>query len=313
MELEEVYRRDLNLLVALRVLLEENSVSRAAVRLNISQSAMSRILGRLRDLLDDELFIRQGQQLLPTQRALELNESLNEPLEAMRMLLTPKDFNPAECDQRFLIATTDYAMQTILPYALPRVYEEAPKISLEFQPLQHDHLLEQLTTDGCDMAICRPTSSVEPLSRDVLGPVGVFCMLSKNHPLADKELTLDDYLTYPHAIIAISDGVKALIDDSLRGFSEPKVVLRAYHLEAALAVVDKMPLIITVPADLAYLVCNKYDLIIKPLPFDFKPFDYSLIWHPRCKHSAPQVWLRNLLKEECGKLINKRIQDMGLL
>ncbi|MGF1716795.1 LysR family transcriptional regulator [Photobacterium chitinilyticum] len=313
MELEEVYRRDLNLLVALKVLLEEGSVSRAAVRLNLSQSAMSRVLGRLRDLLGDPLFTRQGQRLLPTQRALELNDSLNEPLEAMRILLTPSDFKPAQCEQHFVIATTDYAMQTILPFALPRIYEEAPNISLEFPPLQHDHLLNQLTTDGCDMAICRPIGPIEPLCRDHLGVVSVFCMLSKHHPLADQELTLDDYLTFPHAIIAISDGVKSLIDEALRGYSQRKMVLRAYHLEAALAIVDKMPLIITVPADLAYLVAEKHNLVIKSLPFEFKPFDYSLIWHPRCEHSASQIWLRNLLQEECGKLIDKRIHDMGLL
>lgn len=313
MELEDIYRRDLNLLVALRVLLEEGSVSKAAVRLNLSQSAMSRVLGRLRDLLNDPLFTRQGQHLLPTQRALEINEALNAPLEAMRNLLSPSDFRPQACEQRFVIATTDYAMQTILPFALPRIYQEAPHISLEFAPLQHDHLLTQLTTDGCDMAICRPTGPVAPLQAEHLGRVSVFCMMSRQHPLAAHPLTLADYLAYPHAMIAISDGVKALIDAALLGQPERKLVLRAYHLEAALAIVDTMPLIITVPADLAYLVAAQHDLVVKPLPFTFKPFDYSLIWHPRCEYSASQIWLRQLIREECGRLIDKRIHDMGLL
>ncbi|KLV03211.1 LysR family transcriptional regulator [Photobacterium aquae] len=312
MELEDVYRRDLNLLVALKVLLEEGSVSRAAVRLNLSQSAMSRVLGRLRSLVGDPLFTRQGQHLLPTQRALELSEQLDAPLEAMRTLLTPVNFRPEDCDQRFVIATTDYAMQTILPFALPRIYSEAPRISLEFSPLQHDNMPNQLTAGGCDMALCRPTGPVEPLCSDYLGPVSVFCLLSRKHPLANADLTLDDYLTYPHAMIAISDGVKALIDDALRGYPSRWMALRAYHLEAALAIVESMPLIITVPADLAYLVADRHDLVIKPLPFEFKPFEYSLIWHPRCEHSAPQIWLRQLIKEECGKLINQRIRDMGL-
>ncbi|WP_434363016.1 LysR family transcriptional regulator [Parasalinivibrio latis] len=312
MELEEIYRRDLNLLVALKVLLEENSVSKAAVRLNLSQSAMSRVLGRLRELLKDPLFTRQGHKLIPTERARALNDALHEPLEAMRSLLTPSDFDPFHCEQRFLIATTDYAMQTILPFALQRIYSEAPNISLEFPPLQHDHLLNQLTSDGCDMAICRPIGPVDPLQHAKLGMVSVFCMLSRHHPLAEKPMTLEDYLAYPHAMIAISDGVKALIDGALRGYPERKMALRAYHLEAALAIVDSMPLIITVPADLAYLVADKHDLVIKSLPFDFRPFEYSLIWHPRCEHSPAQVWLRTLIKEECGKLIDKRIHDMGL-
>jgi DNA-binding transcriptional LysR family regulator len=313
MELEDVYRRDLNLFVALKILIEEGSVSRSAVRLNLSQSAMSRVLGRLRELLNDPLFIRQGQLLLPTQRAIEISHAVNEPLESLRVLLSPKNFDPKLCKQHFAIATTDYAMQTILPYALPRIYEEAPNISLEFLPLQQEQMIEQLTGEGCDMAICRPTRNIEPLVHEKLGLVSVFCMLSKFHPLADKEITLADYLVYPHALIAISDGVKALIDAALNGHQKPKTVLRAYHLEAALAIVDKMPLIITVPADLAYLVAEKHNLIVKSLPFEFKPFEYSLIWHPRCEHSAAQIWLRGLLKEQCGRLIDKRVHDIGLV
>ena len=76
MELEDIYRRDLNLLVALKVLIEEGSVSQAALRLNLSQSATSRVLGRLRELLNDPLFTRQGQHLIPTKKALEISQRI---------------------------------------------------------------------------------------------------------------------------------------------------------------------------------------------------------------------------------------------
>ncbi|MDF4952090.1 LysR family transcriptional regulator, partial [Vibrio parahaemolyticus] len=91
-----------------------------------------------------------------------------------------------------------------------------------------------------------------------------------------------------------------------------KMVLRAYHLEAALAIMDTLPIIITVPADLAYLVAERYDLVVKPLPFQFTPFEYSMIWHARCEHSPAQEWLRTIVREECSRLIAKRIEDMGL-
>ncbi|MGO2509676.1 MAG: LysR family transcriptional regulator [Vibrio hibernica] len=312
MELEDIYRRDLNLLVALRVLIEEGSVSKAAVRLNLSQSAMSRVLGRLRLLLDDPLFTRQGQALMPTQKALDFNRSLAAPLENLRELLSPQDFDPKACQQKFTIAATDYATQTILPFALSRIYQEAPNIRLELVPLQHQQLTQQLTAQGADLAICRPTYSVAPLHCDTLGKVSVFCLLSKSHPLADKTLTLDDYLNAHHAMIAISDGVKALIDEALTGYPEPKLMLRSYHLETALAVINSLPLIITVPADLAYLVAKRHDLIIKKLPFRLEPFDYSMIWHDRCHHSPAQEWLRTVVKQECGKLIAERIEVMGI-
>jgi DNA-binding transcriptional LysR family regulator len=60
------------------------------------------------------------------------------------------------------------------------------------------------------------------------------------------------------------------------------------------------------------LVAERYDLVVKPLPFEFMPFDYSLIWHSRCDSSASQQWLRRVVKEECGELIQKRIADVGL-
>ncbi|OXX38007.1 LysR family transcriptional regulator [Vibrio sp. V09_P4A23P171] len=312
MELEDIYRRDLNLLIALRVLIEESSVSKAAQRLNLSQSAMSRVLGRLRDLLNDPLFTRQGQHLIPTEKALELNRALGEPLESLRQILSPVEFDPQQCAQTFTIATTDYAMQTILPFALPRIYQEAPNVSFEFLPLQHDRLADQLTYEGADLAICRPTSPVAPLMSEVLGRVGVLCLLSQHHPLANRQISLADYLTYPHAMIAISDGVNALIEQALSGQPKRKMVLRAYHLEAALAIVDTMPLIITVPADLAYLVAERYALVVKPLPFQFTPFDYSMIWHSRCEHSPAQEWLRQIVKQECSRLIAKRIEEMQL-
>ncbi|RDL42824.1 LysR family transcriptional regulator [Marinomonas piezotolerans] len=312
MRVEEIYRRDLNLLVALQVLVEERSVSKAAERLNLSQSAMSRVLGRLRSLLSDPVLTRQGQHLVPTEKALSINKALEEPLGSLRQLLSPIDFDPKSCDQTFTIVTTDYAMQTILPFALPRIYQEAPHVAFELLPLQDDRLKEQLTYGRADLAICRPTHSIEPLQYGALGRVGVSCLLSKHHPLANQQMCLDDYLHYPHAMIAISDGVKALIEQALEDKPKRRMVLSAYHLEAALAIIDMMPLIITVPADLAHLVSERYDLVVKPLPFHFTPFDYSMIWHPRCDHSPAQEWLRSIVKEECGKLIANRVVEMGL-
>lgn len=312
MKVEEIYRRDLNLLVALQILVEERSVSRAAERLSLSQSAMSRVLGRLRSLLSDPLFTRQGQHLVPTEKALSINKALDEPIGSLRQLLSPIEFDPKSCDQTFTIVTTDYAMQTILPFALPRIYQEAPNVAFEFLPLQDEHLKEQLTYGRADLAICRPIYSIDSLQYGELGRVGVSCLVSKHHPLADKQMCLEDYLHFPHAMIAISDGVKSLIEQALEGHPKRRMVLRAYHLEAALAIVDTMPLIITVPADLAYLVSERYDLTVKPLPFHFTPFDYSMIWHPRCDHSPAQEWLRSIVKEECSKLIAKRVIDMGL-
>ena len=277
LELEDIYRRDLNLFIALRV------------------------LGRLRIMLEDPLFTRHGQQLIATEKALAIDKNLSEPLDALRHILSPQEFEPQYCEQTFHIAMTDYAMQTVLPFILKRLYQAAPKLSLNLIPLQHTRLFEQLTYESVDLAICRPTQSIEGLANVRLGKVGVLCLVTKNHPLADKVIELSDYLTMPNALIAISDGVKALIDQSLQSHPARKTVLRAYHLEAALAIADMMPLIMTVPADLAYMMAKRYQLKVKPLPFD-----YSMIWHPRCEYSKAHEWLRSLVIEECRELIGQR-------
>ncbi len=311
MEIEEVYRRDLNLLVALRVLIEEGSVSRAATRLNLSQSAMSRVLARLRVLLDDPLFTRNGHRLMPTEKAQQINRQLSAPLEALKQVLSPQDFDITQYQDTFTVATTDYAMQTIMPFSLSQIQRNAPQASFEFVPLDQERLADQLNLEQVDLAIGRVPSLPAPLRHQVLGKVGVSCLVSRSHPCAQKELSLDDYLSYPHAIIAISEGVNGMLNEALAAYKKRNVVLKAYYLQAAVALFDNLPLIVTVPADLAYLLAQDYDLVVKPLPFHFAPFDYSMIWHARRDHSPAQVWLRESIEKEWGRLMARR-QQLGL-
>ncbi|WP_244325683.1 LysR family transcriptional regulator [Shewanella aestuarii] len=236
LELEEIYRRDLNLLIALQVLVEERSVTLAAKRLHLSQSATSRILARLRDMLNDPLFTRVGQQLLPTDFALECYQKLHQPTGQLIEILSPKTFNPAECQQQFAIAATDYAMQALVPFILPEIYQKAPKIRLEVLPVQHKELQAQLSIKGADMAICRAIDQTMNLQSEFLGKVGVSCLLSANHPLANHEISLEDYLHYPHATIAISDGVKAMLDNAISQYPSRTELLRTPHIDSALAI-----------------------------------------------------------------------------
>ncbi|WP_309147284.1 MULTISPECIES: LysR family transcriptional regulator [Shewanella] len=135
MELEDIYRQDLSLLIALQVLVEERSVTRAAKRLHLSQSATSRILGRLRQMLDDPLFSRVGQQLVPTQYALDCYRQLQGPTSELLTLLTPNAFVPSQCRQTFTLAATDFAIQGLLPFILPEIYRQAPNIRLNILPV----------------------------------------------------------------------------------------------------------------------------------------------------------------------------------
>lgn len=304
MELEEIYRRDLSLLIALQVLVEERSVTQAAKRLHLSQSATSRILSRLREMLNDPLFSRVGQRLVPTELALECYQKLQQPTGQLIEILSPKTFDPAQCQQQFSIAATDYAMQALVPFILPDIYKKAPQIRIEILPVQHNELQAQLSVKGTDMAICRAIGQTANLQSDFLGNVGVSCLLSANHPLADSKISLDDYLYYPHATIAISDGVKAMLDDAISQYPPRTELLRTPHLDTALAIQSINPLIITLPEGMAEIAAHRHQLKVKPLPFKIPNLDYNLFWHSRCDQDKAQKWLRQEIIATTRKLLN---------
>ena len=126
MDIRELGRLDLNLLVALEALLEERSVSRAAERLFITQSAMSKTLGRLRELFDDPLFIRQSSGMVPTPRAEQLAGHLPEVLQAVQAMLEPAQFDPLTFDGEFSLMVQGHMGVWILPLLLERLRQTAP-------------------------------------------------------------------------------------------------------------------------------------------------------------------------------------------
>ncbi|MGS0676604.1 LysR family transcriptional regulator [Shewanella sp. 0m-4] len=310
MELEEIYRQDLSLLIALQILVEERSVTQAAKRLHLSQSATSRILSRLREMLNDPLFSRVGQQLVPTSFALECYQQLRQPTGQLIELLTPKAFVPEECQQQFSIAVTDYAMQALIPFILPGIYQKAPQIRLEIVPVQQKELQAQLSVKGADMAICRAIGQTGNLQHTFLGKVGVSCLLSPNHPLANSDISLEDYLHYPHATIAISDGVKALLDDAISQYPPRTELLRTPHLDTALALQSVNPLIITLPEGMAEMAAQRHKLTVKPLPFKLQSLDYNLFWHSRCEQDKAQKWLRQEIANATQTLLEQTPQNL---
>ncbi|WP_394202511.1 LysR family transcriptional regulator [Shewanella waksmanii] len=308
MELEEIYRKDISLLIALQILVEERSVTQAAKRLHLSQSATSRILSRLRIMLNDPLFSRVGQQLVPTQFALDCYQQLQHPLSELIEVLTPQAFVPENCRQTFTIAATDFAIQALLPFALPDIYRQAPHISIEIVPVQHQSLLSQLSVQGVDVAICRAIGSTEHLYSQGLGQVGVSCLVAPSHPLAEKTLQLADYLHYPHITTAISDGVKAMLDSAIDHHPPRKELLRTPYLDGALSLLALQPAIITLPEGMAQLAAEQHQLIIKPLPFAIAPLNYSLFWHSRGQLDKGKQWLRQSLISAIAHLLDNKTE-----
>ncbi|USD36586.1 LysR family transcriptional regulator [Ferrimonas sp. SCSIO 43195] len=292
MELEELYRRDLSLLIALQVLIEERSVTQAAKRLHLSQSATSRILSRLRTMLGDPLFTRVGPSLQPTDFALSCQQRLQAPIAELSHLLAPREFTPSQCRQKFTIAVTDFAMQALMPLILPRLYSRAPEIQIEVTPVQHQELQTQLGLKGVDVAMCRAINNNTQLMQKEMGQVGVRPVVAPDHPLANKQLQPEDFQRYPLAIVAISDGVKALLDEAMAPWPGGQVILRTPSLDNALTLMGFKQMILILPSGLAEQVAQQHELRVKTLPFPLPRIDYHLFWHSRIDHDSAQQWLR---------------------
>ncbi|SDK44036.1 DNA-binding transcriptional regulator, LysR family [Ferrimonas sediminum] len=307
MELEELYRRDLSLLVALQVLIEERSVTQAAKRLHLSQSATSRILSRLRTMLGDPLFTRVGSSLLPTNFALNCQQRLQAPIAELSQLLTPRQFDPAQCRQTFCIAVTDFGSQSLMPTILERLYSQAPGLNLEVTPVQHQELKDQLGSKGVDLAICRSPGESAPLKSKELGQVGVRAVMAPDHPLANQPLTLSNYQQYPQAVVAISDGVKALLDDAMTSLPERRTLLRSSSLCHALVLLKHQPLLLTLPSGMAEQAAANHNLVVKPLPFSLPRIDYHLFWHSRTDLDPAQQWLRDEITSATAAILNGKL------
>lgn len=294
---------NLNLLVNLKVLLETCNVSRAAGRLNMSQSAMSKSLAQLREMFDDTLLVRVGNRLELTPRALQLKERLNLWLADAELLLQHEEFNPARCERTLTLAVTDYVAQFILPAVLKRIFRQAPQIGIRLMNWD-EHSLEGLASGQIDLgtsSVAQPAANfyTQQIDEDTL-----VCVMGSQHPLTQKELTIEDYIAYPHAVVTSGGDKRRGVDRalSLLGLTR-RVGLEVPFYTSALNIVAGSELLLTIPQHIAHHAAPQFGLVHSPLPFALSPFIYSLIWHERQHQDAGHRWLRRMLIDELRQSI----------
>ncbi|MDG2089210.1 MAG: LysR family transcriptional regulator [Arenicellaceae bacterium] len=195
--MHQLSRIDLNLLVSLKLLLEERSVSKAAEKAFVSQPAMSKTLQRLRDLFEDELFTRTGKGLVPTPLAEDLEFPLNDVLDKVGRLVYETDFDPSSVEARISIASTESIASFYIPSLVLDLQKVAPRLSLRTRNITDDHL-DELRHGELDFSIyVRETQSPEFLVHE-LSPIGAVCYMRRDHPLSKVDyLQEDEFFRYP--------------------------------------------------------------------------------------------------------------------
>jgi DNA-binding transcriptional LysR family regulator len=293
-------RPDLNLLVALDVLLSEGNVTRAAQRLRLSPSAMSRTLARLRETTGDPLLVRAGRGLVPTPRALELREKVGQLVQDSEAVLRPAEKpNLGHLVRTFTLRTSDGFAENFGPPLIARIAEEAPGVRLRFvQKLDKDSAgLRDGTVDletGVVGTTIGPEVRAQALFRDRF--IGVVRM---GHPLSDGEITTARYAAGRHVLFSRLGIENGPIDEAMTACGvNREIVTIVSGFSAALALARGSDLIATVPE--RHTGNLRTGMHSFPLPIPTPEITVSMLWHPRLHADPAHRWLRDHVREVCA-------------
>ncbi|WP_428035447.1 LysR family transcriptional regulator [Amphritea sp.] len=296
---------DIKSLTGLLYLLEERNVGRAADRLFISQSAMSRVLIRLREAFDDPLFVRTARGMIPTAKALALEGPVRQMLEQMASLMAAPQFVPYQSDRTFRLQTTHYQAQAYGPSIAECFYREAPNASLDTSTVTETSLLDE-SDQICDVALCSSFIQVpNHFERQLLGREKYVLIMARDHPLAaQEEVSLAEYLSFSHVLVSLGGGAKLPGNDPLGKLArEKRFALRTPYFMAALEAVGRTQLLFSSSGLLATQYAERFGLTIKALPFESKDTDYYLVWPKVVDQDPGSIWLRDL----CCRVVKELI------
>lgn len=295
---------DLNLLLIFDAIYTERSISKAAERLSLSQPAVSNSLARLRDRLDDPLFQRTAEGMVPTARARALAEPVRQALDLIGSGLQSKHaFDYRQSKRTFVIAVEDYGEAVILPRFVDWVAQVAPEVRIKIRPEPANQLREELKSGRVDLAIdyfvLRHTEYVsERVMTDSL-----LSLTRPDHPGVGDKLTLETYLQLRHVALLPRNSAQPMIDLVLaRRRLERHIAVEVPHFQSMPIMVQTTSMICTLPKRMATLYADQFRLKAHIPPVDTPDFPIYLVWHKSAEEDMGHRWLRESLMELCGRL-----------
>lgn len=288
---------DFRLLLILDAMLALRNVSRAAERLDMTQSAVSHALAKLRRMLDDPLFVASGGQMLPTPRAVALGEPIGEVIARMRTALqSGREFDPARCDDSFTIGTNDFVNTGLLPRLLPALARHAPKVRLRLSALDGRTDWTRLEDGSMDVAIAFFRTVPPHLKIRSLYTDRHVILARQDHPLLDRRLTVKRYVEAEHMVI--SPYVTGVIDEQL---AEAGLQRRVALALPSIALLPELLMctdyVASVAERVAASLASRHPLRMRPLPFPIRPLVVSMVWHLRRHHALQHQWLRGCIAQ----------------
>ncbi len=285
---------DLNLLVALHILLDERSVTTAARRLGVTQPAASHKLRRLRESLDDPLLVPGARGLVPTERALALEGPLRESLAMLAdAVVDPTPFDPRTAENTFVLGGADLFEYAVLPRLFAFLRELAPKVSLVVKPRRND-VCEFLERGDAHFAFGPRFEPRPGIRRLKLGEESFVVIGRSKHPAFRRGLTLDKYLAAEHILVSPGGATGGVVDTVLAGMNRSRrVAIQVAHFAPAPGLAAHSDLLLTAPASLAKRASQQLALSVRPPPLELPKTTTLLAWHERFDKDPAHRWLRD--------------------
>lgn len=303
MHFAHLSRLDLNLLVALDVLLDEGTVTAAAARLGLSQPAMSRTLARLRETFGDPLLVRAGRAMVMTPRAKALHGPLKRALtEVEAVMLDRPGFEPESATRTFTVATTDYGESIVLPALVAELALHAPKVNVVVPP-SSEHRFAAMESGEVDVVLMVPRPTAPTIVWRRLFTDGFMSMLRKGHPALRRPLTAARFAALPQILISPEGRPGGVVDEPLRRLRlERRVAVTVPSFLVTPFIVAQTDLVVTTAERVARRFAPLLGLELLDPPIPVPRFTFSLAWHERSRHDPGHQWFRGLIEQVARNL-----------
>lgn len=294
---------DLNLLVALDAMLSQQSISRAAEQLNLSQSAMSNALARLREHFDDDLLVQVGRKMELTPRAQSLQDAVRDVLVRVDTTISAKpEFIAAQSDREFRIFVSDYSMVTLMPHLLALAARESHSVRFHFLPQQNQpqRLLDRGEADllVIPQIYCSPDHPTEALLQE-----DFCCIVWQGSPLARQAITLAAYQNAGHVVMQPPGAAPSYEGAAMQRLGVTRrVEVSTFSFVGALSLVVGTNRIATVHRRLARYAERFLPVQVLEVPVQLPQMEQSMQWHKYRTNDPGLVWLRGLMLQAVDEM-----------
>jgi DNA-binding transcriptional LysR family regulator len=293
---------DLNLLRVFNAMMIERSTVRAGERIGLSQPAVSSALGRLRQILQDELFVRDGNRMAPTTKALALQDPIKAALQQIEDALSSAlGFDPASAERNFVVAGSDYVSTFLMPQLARTARSEAPHVTLQMLDFPPGQVFALLSEGRVDVAVERGMDPPDWIRQETLFRSFVVCIARKEHPVLSRSgiapgdrIPPDLYCAIPQVILS-TDGSKAgSMQQALARLGLSRhVAMTVPHFQAVALAAAGGDLLGNVPVQFARYSARLLDLDLYLPPVAPPIVEMRMYWHRRVEQDPAQAWLRS--------------------